>query len=220
MPAEVMTRLDYELGRHRRHGLLRLLPGGVGPDPLRPLPADPGRARAAARRPAAAWPTASRSSTSTPSATTSSSSGSSIRAAIQMPDIDMDFDERYRGDMIKYAAERYGSDHVAQIVTFSTIKARAAVRDAARVLGLPLHRGRQDRQGHAPAAHGPGHPAGRLSDPDRRARGRVRGGRRAAGHVRDRRPRPNRSSTWPRGSRGCGARTGSTPPRWSSPTNR
>jgi len=55
----------------------------------------------------------------------------------QMPDIDMDFDERFRGDMIRYAAERYGSDRVAQIVTFSTIKARAAVRDAARVLGLP-----------------------------------------------------------------------------------
>ncbi|HEV2759619.1 MAG TPA: DNA polymerase III subunit alpha, partial [Acidimicrobiales bacterium] len=36
----------------------------------------------------------------------------------EMPDIDMDFDERYRGDMIKYAAEKYGSDHVAQIVTF------------------------------------------------------------------------------------------------------
>ncbi|MGB7051429.1 MAG: DNA polymerase III subunit alpha, partial [Acidimicrobiales bacterium] len=55
----------------------------------------------------------------------------------QMPDIDMDFDERYRAEMIRYAAERYGSDHVAQIVTFSTIKARAAVRDAARVLGYP-----------------------------------------------------------------------------------
>src|SRR5213079_2281737 len=55
----------------------------------------------------------------------------------QMPDIDMDFDERYRGEMIRYAAERYGWDHVAQIVTFSTIKARAAVRDASRVLGYP-----------------------------------------------------------------------------------
>ena len=55
----------------------------------------------------------------------------------QMPDIDMDFDERHRGEMIRYAAERYGWDHVAQIVTFSTIKARAAVRDAARVLGYP-----------------------------------------------------------------------------------
>src|SRR5205823_174623 len=55
----------------------------------------------------------------------------------QMPDIDMDFDERYRGDMIRYAADKYGWDHVAQIVTFSTIKARAAVRDASRVLGYP-----------------------------------------------------------------------------------
>jgi DNA polymerase-3 subunit alpha len=53
----------------------------------------------------------------------------------EMPDIDMDFDERYRSRMIQYAAERYGPDHVAQIITFSTIKARAAVRDAARVLG-------------------------------------------------------------------------------------
>jgi DNA polymerase-3 subunit alpha len=56
---------------------------------------------------------------------------------ISMPDIDMDFDSRYRDEMIRYAAERYGRDHVAQIVTFSTIKARAAVRDAARVLGQP-----------------------------------------------------------------------------------
>src|SRR5436190_1019392 len=55
----------------------------------------------------------------------------------QMPDIDMDFDSRYRGEMIRYAAQRYGHDHVAQIITFSTIKARAAVRDAARVLGYP-----------------------------------------------------------------------------------
>ncbi len=54
---------------------------------------------------------------------------------VSMPDIDMDFDSRYRDEMIRYAAERYGRDHVAQIVTFSTIKARAAVRDAARVLG-------------------------------------------------------------------------------------
>jgi DNA polymerase-3 subunit alpha len=56
---------------------------------------------------------------------------------ISMPDIDMDFDSRYRDEMIRYAAERYGRDHVAQIVTFGTIKARQAVRDAARVLGHP-----------------------------------------------------------------------------------
>jgi len=59
----------------------------------------------------------------------------------EMPDIDMDFDERYRGEMIRYAAEKYGSDHVAQIVTFSTIKARAAVRDGSRVLGYPYAMG-------------------------------------------------------------------------------
>ncbi|MDQ1510694.1 MAG: polymerase subunit alpha, partial [Actinomycetota bacterium] len=55
----------------------------------------------------------------------------------QMPDIDMDFDSRFRGEMIRYAAAKYGEDHVAQVITFSTIKARAAVRDGARVLGYP-----------------------------------------------------------------------------------
>ncbi len=53
----------------------------------------------------------------------------------QMPDIDMDFDERYRSEMIRYAAQKYGPDRVAQIVTFSTIKGKQALRDAARVLG-------------------------------------------------------------------------------------
>jgi len=55
----------------------------------------------------------------------------------EMPDIDMDFDERYRSDVIRYASERYGTDHVAQVVTFSTIKGRQAIRDSARVLGYP-----------------------------------------------------------------------------------
>jgi DNA polymerase-3 subunit alpha len=56
---------------------------------------------------------------------------------ISMPDIDMDFDSRYRDEMIRYATDTYGREHVAQIITFSTIKARNAVRDAARVLGHP-----------------------------------------------------------------------------------
>jgi len=56
---------------------------------------------------------------------------------ISMPDIDMDFDERRRGDMIRYATEKYGEDRVAQIVTFGTIKAKQAIRDSARVLGHP-----------------------------------------------------------------------------------
>ncbi len=56
----------------------------------------------------------------------------------QMPDIDIDFDDRRRGEMIQYAADRYGSEHVAQIVTFGTIKAKSAMRDAARVLDQPF----------------------------------------------------------------------------------
>ena len=60
---------------------------------------------------------------------------------ISMPDIDMDFDSRYRDEMIRYAAEKYGRNHVAQIITFASIKARNAVRDAARVLGYPYGMG-------------------------------------------------------------------------------
>ena len=55
----------------------------------------------------------------------------------QMPDIDMDFDERRRDEVIRYVADRYGHDHVAQIVTFQTIKGKQGIRDAARVLGFP-----------------------------------------------------------------------------------
>jgi len=57
---------------------------------------------------------------------------------ISMPDIDIDFDERRRSEMIKYATDKYGLEHVAQIVTYGTIKAKAAIKDAARVLGYPF----------------------------------------------------------------------------------
>jgi len=72
----------------------------------------------------------------------------------QMPDIDMDFDERYRGDMIKYCADKYGSDHVAQIITFSTIKGKQAIRDAARVLDYPYSAGDQLAKAMPPAILG------------------------------------------------------------------
>jgi DNA polymerase III subunit alpha len=58
-----------------------------------------------------------------------------------MPDIDMDFDERRRDEVIRYVAQRYGSDHVAQIITFQTIKGKQGIRDAARVLGYPASAG-------------------------------------------------------------------------------
>jgi DNA polymerase III subunit alpha len=56
---------------------------------------------------------------------------------VSMPDIDIDFDDRGRAEVIKYVTEKYGADRVAQIVTFSTIKAKQALKDAARVLAMP-----------------------------------------------------------------------------------
>jgi DNA polymerase-3 subunit alpha len=54
-----------------------------------------------------------------------------------MPDIDLDFDERRRGEMIRYATEKYGEDRVAQIITYGTIKSKQSIKDATRVLGYP-----------------------------------------------------------------------------------
>lgn len=56
---------------------------------------------------------------------------------ISMPDIDVDFCKDRRGEVIAYTAERYGKDHVAQIITFGTMAAKGAVRDVGRALGMP-----------------------------------------------------------------------------------
>ncbi|MEO8330774.1 MAG: DNA polymerase III subunit alpha, partial [Candidatus Nanopelagicales bacterium] len=56
---------------------------------------------------------------------------------VSMPDIDIDFDERRRADVIRYVTEKYGEERVAQIVTYGTIKAKQAIKDASRVLGYP-----------------------------------------------------------------------------------
>ena len=60
---------------------------------------------------------------------------------VSMPDFDVDFDERRRGEVIRYVSDKYGDDRVAQIVTYGTIKAKQAVKDAARVLGYPFSMG-------------------------------------------------------------------------------
>ena len=57
---------------------------------------------------------------------------------ISMPDIDVDFCERRRGEVIRYVSEKYGQESVAQITTFGKMKARAVVRDVARALDMPL----------------------------------------------------------------------------------
>jgi len=55
---------------------------------------------------------------------------------ISMPDIDMDFADNRRDEVLEYVRKKYGNDHVAQIITFGTMAARAAIRDAGRALGL------------------------------------------------------------------------------------
>src|SRR5690348_562722 len=56
---------------------------------------------------------------------------------VSLPDIDMDFCMDRRGEVINYVVEKYGSDHVAQIITFGTLGAKAAIRDVGRVLEMP-----------------------------------------------------------------------------------
>ncbi|MDP2965496.1 MAG: DNA polymerase III subunit alpha [Pelolinea sp.] len=57
---------------------------------------------------------------------------------ISMPDIDLDFQDDKRAEIMEYCARKYGYDHVAQIITFGTMGARGAIRDVGRVMGLPL----------------------------------------------------------------------------------
>ena len=57
---------------------------------------------------------------------------------VSLPDIDIDFCERRRGEVIDYVTRKYGRENVAQIITFGTMKARAVVRDVARVMDIPL----------------------------------------------------------------------------------
>ncbi len=57
---------------------------------------------------------------------------------VSLPDIDIDFCERRRGEVIEYVTRKYGRENVAQIITFGTMKAKAAVRDVARALDIPL----------------------------------------------------------------------------------
>ena len=73
---------------------------------------------------------------------------------ISMPDIDLDFDERRRGDMIRYATEKYGEDRVAQIITYGTIKSKQAIKDSTRVLGYPYAAGEKLTKALPPSVMG------------------------------------------------------------------
>ncbi len=84
---------------------------------------------------------------------------------VSMPDFDIDFDERRRGEVIRYVTEKYGSDRVAQIVTYGTIKAKQAVKDAGRVLGYPFSMGERITKVLPPAVMGKDVPLAKIFDP-------------------------------------------------------
>jgi DNA polymerase-3 subunit alpha len=73
---------------------------------------------------------------------------------ISMPDIDLDFDERRRAEMIAYAIAKYGDDRVAQIITYGTIKSKQAIKDSTRVLGLPYALGERLTKSLPPSVMG------------------------------------------------------------------
>jgi DNA polymerase-3 subunit alpha len=73
---------------------------------------------------------------------------------VSMPDVDVDFDDRRRGEVIRYVTEKYGSDRVAQIVTYGTIKAKQALKDSSRVLGMPYSVGEKLTKAMPPSIMG------------------------------------------------------------------
>ena len=73
---------------------------------------------------------------------------------VSMPDFDVDFDDRRRGEVIQYVTEKYGDERVAQIVTYGTIKAKQALKDAGRVLGFPFRMGEKLTKAMPPAVMG------------------------------------------------------------------
>jgi DNA polymerase-3 subunit alpha len=85
---------------------------------------------------------------------------------VSMPDIDLDFDERRRGDMIRYATEKYGEERVAQIITYGTIKAKQAIKDSARVLGYPFSLGDRITKAMPPSVMGKDVPLYGIFDPE------------------------------------------------------
>ena len=85
---------------------------------------------------------------------------------VSMPDVDVDFDDRRRPEVIRYVTEKYGEDRVAQIVTYGTIKAKQALKDSARVLGMPFSVGERLTKAMPPAIMGKDIPLSAVHDPN------------------------------------------------------
>ena len=126
---------------------------------------------------------------------------------VTMPDIDVDFQDDRRDEVIAYVSRKYGQDHVAQIITFGTMLARAAIRDVGPRARPLVRRGRPDRQGRPEPARD-------------QAGGGARDRPAAARAVRRRIRASSGSSTSPGSSRAWPATPRRTPPAWSSRASR
>ncbi len=81
---------------------------------------------------------------------------------VSMPDLDIDFDDRRRGEVIKYVEEKYGKDKVSQVVTFGTLKAKQALKDSARVQGYPFELGDRMTKAMPPSVMGKDIPVNQI----------------------------------------------------------
>jgi DNA polymerase-3 subunit alpha len=90
---------------------------------------------------------------------------------LSMPDFDIDFDERRRGEVIRYVSEKYGEDRVSMIVTYGTIKAKQAVKDASRILGYPFAMGDRITKAMPAAVMGKDIPLKQIFDPAHKRHG-------------------------------------------------
>ncbi|USQ81545.1 DNA polymerase III subunit alpha [Ornithinimicrobium faecis] len=83
---------------------------------------------------------------------------------MSMPDFDVDFDDRRRSEVIHYVTEKYGDERVAMIATYGTLKAKAALKDAARVMGFPFAMGEKLTKAMPPAVMGKDIPLSGIFD--------------------------------------------------------
>ncbi|MDI5962907.1 DNA polymerase III subunit alpha [Streptomyces sp. SL13] len=84
---------------------------------------------------------------------------------INPPDVDIDFDDRQRDQMVRYVTDKYGDAYTAQVNTFGTIKAKAAVKDSSRILGYPFAMGDRITKAMPPDVMGKGIPLTGIFDP-------------------------------------------------------
>src|SRR5687768_7828960 len=84
---------------------------------------------------------------------------------VSMPDFDIDFDERRRGEVIRYVTDKYGDDRVSYIVTYGTIKAKQAVKDSSRILAYPFAMGDRITKAMPAAVMGKDVPLKQIFDP-------------------------------------------------------